>query len=40
MSTVCVISIIIDTPAIAYAKQIDLTSAALLCQHVIVNKQM
>ena len=40
------ISIIIDAPAVSCTpKQIDLqaifvTTAALLCQHVVVNKQM
>ena len=45
----CIISIIINVPTIAvaklYTKQIDLTSdfvttAALLCKHVIVNNYM
>ena len=45
-SAACVISIIIDAPAVSCTpKQIDLqaffvTTAALLCQHVIVNKRM
>ena len=45
-SAACVISIIIDVPAVSCTpKQIDLqvffvTTAALLCQRVIVNKRM
>ena len=45
-SATCVISIIIDVPAVSCTpKQIDLqaffvTTAALLCQRVVVNKRM
>ena len=45
-SAACVISIIIDAPAVSYTpKQIDLqaffvTTAALLCQRVVVNKRI
>ena len=46
MSAACVISIIIDAPAVSCTpKQIDLQppfviTAALLCQRIIVNKRM